>query len=125
MVNAGDQGAYPLFVLNNTLDPGVIQHLSMSEPQPPRLLDQVRQSLRLRHFSLKCDSLAGGWLWHPHRTRVVGPQGCQNHHDLHSRIESRRARSKESPGSGVSQTIKTAPRQAVPLWFRWLPPFMG
>ncbi len=62
MVNAGDQGAYPLFVLNNTLDPGVIQHLSMSEPQPPRLLDQVRQSLRLRHFSLKCDSLAGGWL---------------------------------------------------------------
>jgi len=55
MVNAGDQGDYPPFVLDNTLDPGVIQHLSMSEPQPPRLLDQVRQSLRLRHFSLKTE----------------------------------------------------------------------
>ncbi len=27
----------------------------MPEPQPPRLLDQVRQSLRLRHFSLKTE----------------------------------------------------------------------
>ncbi|MGA7934893.1 MAG: integron integrase [Kovacikia sp.] len=27
----------------------------MSEPQPPRLLDQVRQSLRLQHFSLKTE----------------------------------------------------------------------
>jgi len=27
----------------------------MSEPQPPRLLDQVRQALRLRHFSLKTE----------------------------------------------------------------------
>jgi site-specific recombinase XerD len=27
----------------------------MLEPQPPQLLDQVRQSLRLRHFSLKTE----------------------------------------------------------------------
>lgn len=27
----------------------------MSQPQPPRLLDQVRQSIRLRHFSLKTE----------------------------------------------------------------------
>ncbi|PSB05853.1 integron integrase [filamentous cyanobacterium CCP1] len=27
----------------------------MSQPQPPRLLDQVRQSIRLKHFSLKTE----------------------------------------------------------------------
>ena len=27
----------------------------MSPPQPPRLLDQVREAIRLKHFSLKTE----------------------------------------------------------------------
>jgi site-specific recombinase XerD len=35
---------------------GLTQHLSLSSsPQPSRLLDQVRESLRLRHFSLSTE----------------------------------------------------------------------
>jgi integron integrase len=55
MVNPGKWGAYPSFVLDNTLNYGVIQQDVMSEPQPPRLLDQVRQTLRLKHFSPKTE----------------------------------------------------------------------
>jgi len=55
MVNPGDRGAYPSKVLDNTPLTGVIQRLSMSPSQPPRLLDQVRESIRLKHFSLKTE----------------------------------------------------------------------
>lgn len=41
-------------LLDNTLLQDLIR-LLMSQPQPPRLLDQVRQSIRLRHFSLKTE----------------------------------------------------------------------
>ncbi|MEM9217011.1 MAG: phage integrase N-terminal SAM-like domain-containing protein [Cyanobacteria bacterium P01_F01_bin.150] len=56
IVNSGKVRCYPSEVLDNTPDDGVIQPLiSMSQSQKPRLLDQVRQSIRLRHFSLKTE----------------------------------------------------------------------
>ncbi len=54
IVNSGNVRCYPSEVLDNTPDNGVIQPLiSMTQSQNPRLLEQVRQSIRLRHFSLK------------------------------------------------------------------------
>jgi Phage integrase, N-terminal SAM-like domain len=55
MVNPDDWGAYPLKILDNTIHVGVIQYLSMSLSQPPRLLDQVRESIHLKHFSIKTE----------------------------------------------------------------------
>lgn len=55
MVNPGDWGAYLSFMRDNTLDFGVIYQDAMLQPQPPRLLDQVKQTLRLKHFSLKTE----------------------------------------------------------------------
>jgi integron integrase len=55
MVNPGDSGTYPSIVLDNTLNWLLIQHLTMSQLQPPRLVDQIRQSIRLRHFSPKTE----------------------------------------------------------------------
>jgi len=52
MVNPG-LGAYPAQMLDNILNTGVIHLSLMQQPQPPRLLDQVRQSIRLEYFSLK------------------------------------------------------------------------
>lgn len=40
---------------DNTLNPGVIYQNAMQQPQAPRLLDQVRQTIRLKHFSLKTE----------------------------------------------------------------------
>jgi hypothetical protein len=34
---------------------GIIQLLPMPSPQSPRLLDQVREAIRLKHFSLKTE----------------------------------------------------------------------
>ncbi|CAK0782167.1 hypothetical protein CCP4SC76_8200004 [Gammaproteobacteria bacterium] len=46
-----------------------------------------------------CDTSAHGGLRHSHRSGIAGPQGCQYHHDLHPRPESRRARRRQSHGS--------------------------
>jgi hypothetical protein len=53
MVNPGDWGAYPSKVLDNSGNRGVIQRLSMSPSQPPRLLDQVRESIRLINVTVQ------------------------------------------------------------------------
>jgi len=55
MVNPGGLGAYPAQIPDNILNTGVIHPYLMQQPQPPRLLDQVRQSIRLKHFSLKTE----------------------------------------------------------------------
>jgi hypothetical protein len=45
---------YPAKVPDNTPESGIIQHLPM--PSPPRLLDQVKEAIRLKHFSLKTEN---------------------------------------------------------------------
>lgn len=55
MVNPGDWGAYPSFMRDNAFNSSVIYQNAMLQPQPPRLLDQVRQTLRLKHFSHKTE----------------------------------------------------------------------
>ena len=55
MVNSRDVGYYPALLTDNTQQGGVIHHLLMAQPQQPRLLDRARQSMRLRHFSLKTE----------------------------------------------------------------------
>lgn len=55
MVSPGDWGAYPSCGRDNTLDFGVLYQDAMLQPQPPRLLDQLKRSLRLKHFSLKTE----------------------------------------------------------------------
>lgn len=55
-VNSGNRECYPSLVTDNTLNAGLIHHPKlMTQPQPPRLLEQVRQSIRLKHFSLKTE----------------------------------------------------------------------
>ncbi len=53
----GKLGCYPSLLNDNTRIQGVIRHClvldSQPPPPPPRLLDQVRQAIRLKHFSLK------------------------------------------------------------------------
>jgi hypothetical protein len=41
--------------MDNILNTGVIQHCFMSNSQPPQRFNQVRQPIRLRHFSLKTE----------------------------------------------------------------------
>jgi hypothetical protein len=51
-------GAYPSLLPDNTPIWDLIHHLAMPQPpqsQSPRLLDQVRESIRLKHFSLKTE----------------------------------------------------------------------
>lgn len=55
MVNSGNWGGYLSFQPDNTLPSEVIHPSSMSQPQLPRLLDQVRECIRLKHFSLKTE----------------------------------------------------------------------
>jgi site-specific recombinase XerD len=55
VVNPGCQGAYPSQVVDNIPNTGIIHYLPMPSPQPPRLLDQVREAIRLRHFSFKTE----------------------------------------------------------------------
>jgi len=55
IVNPGDRGAYPSFLLDNTPHTGIILHHPISQAQSSRLLDQVRQSIRLKHYSLKTE----------------------------------------------------------------------
>jgi len=55
VVNSRDQGAYSSKVVNKSLDSGVIKHLPLPSSQPPRLLDQLRETFRLKHFSLKTE----------------------------------------------------------------------
>ena len=82
----------------------------MSPPQPPRLLDQVRETIRLKHFSLKTEKSYVYYIRdfilfhnkrHPRKMGVdeivVGAQGCEDHHDLHPRAE--------SGGAGGAQSV--------------------
>lgn len=55
MVNPGNWGVYQSYLMDNALHLGAIHQIVMSQLQPPRLLDQVRQILRLKHFSLKTE----------------------------------------------------------------------
>ena len=55
VVDPRNQGAYPSKAVDNTPVTGIIQYLPMPSPQPPRLLDQVREAIRLRHFSIKTE----------------------------------------------------------------------
>jgi integron integrase len=51
-------GAYPSLLPDNTPISDLIHYLAMPQPlqpQAPRLLDQVRESIRLKHFSLKTE----------------------------------------------------------------------
>jgi hypothetical protein len=48
-----DFGVLASKVPDNTPESEIIQHLLM--PSPPRLLDQVKEAIRLKHFSLKTE----------------------------------------------------------------------
>jgi hypothetical protein len=54
-VLSGCSPALTIVLLESTFNTGVLQHRSMLDPQPPRLLDQVRQFMRLRLYSLKTE----------------------------------------------------------------------
>lgn len=60
MVDPRDQSAYPSFERDNALHSEVIHHRLMQQSQPPCLLDQVRRSLCLNHFSLKDEETGDG-----------------------------------------------------------------
>ena len=76
----------------------------------PKLLDQVRDLMKLRNYSPNtirictermrsyplfqshlpaffCNTLTGRRLRHPNGSRVARPQGCQNNDELSPRIE--------------------------------------
>ena len=97
MVNPGDWGAYPSFWRDNTLNFGVIHQDAMLQPQPPRLLDPVKQTLRLKHFSLKTEKSYVHYI-QAHCSRTFGTQGCEDDYGLNACFESGWKRSEESVG---------------------------
>lgn len=41
----------------------VIRHAMMTQPQPPQLLDQSRQAIQTKHFSLKTEKSYIHYIW--------------------------------------------------------------
>ena len=40
----------------------VQSHGTCSQPQPPRLLEQVREAIRVRHYSIRTEGTYVGWI---------------------------------------------------------------
>src|SRR4030095_1459486 len=61
----------------------VPSHGTPSEPEPPRLLEQVREAIRVRHYSIRTEQTDVGWikrfmLFHGKRhPRAMGVQEVQ------------------------------------------------
>jgi len=64
-------------------------------PKPKKLLDQVSEALRTKHYAYRTEQTYVDWIKryiifhekrHPHHPRITRPQGYKDYHDLHPRI---------------------------------------
>ena len=66
----------------------------------PKLLEQLRQALRARHYSPKTEKAYAFWsrLWYSNGSRTSRPQRCSDDHDLYPCTESRSFMCIQPPG---------------------------